>query len=398
MNIQLLMTENNNQPKKILIFSMSYYPRFVGGAEVALREITDRLNPADFEFHLITLRYDNLLPKQEKIGNIIVHRIGFSKKSPTFEDLRTLPLRLNKVLYQFWAPCVGFWLHRKLKFEKVWSMMAHSAGIPGSIFSRISGAPLLLTLQEGDPTEHIEKQMRIFGPLFSGVFKQAKQIQTISIFLKEWAFHMKAKVVPVVVPNGVDAGEFLPSTHSVKNEEFRLITTSRLVPKNGVDVVIEALIELPESVHFDIVGDGFQREDLERKVTEHGLQKRVVFHGQKEKKEVIQLLQSAQVFIRPSRSEGLGNSFLEAMAVGLPVIGTPVGGIPDFLFDPRTHDDKATGLFCENENPESIVRCIERLMSDEVLYKNLCTNAKILVREKYSWDGIALKMKELLFI
>jgi glycosyltransferase involved in cell wall biosynthesis len=390
--------ENNRQPKKILIFSMSYYPRFVGGAEVALREITDRLSSTDFEFHLITLRYDSLLSKQEKIGNIFVHRIGFSKKSPTFEDLRALPLRLNKVLYQFLAPLVGLWLHRKIKFEKVWAMMAHSAGVPGNIFSQVSGVPLLLTLQEGDPTEHIERQMKIFGPLFSSVFKRAKQIQTISNFLKEWAIHMKARVVPEVVPNGVDGGEFLPSTEGVKREGFRLITTSRLVPKNGVDLVIEAMAKLPESVYFDIVGDGFQREFLEKKVAEYGLQKRIIFHGQKEKKEVIQLLQSAHVFIRPSRSEGLGNSFLEAMAVGLPVIGTPVGGIPDFLFDPKSHGDKATGLFCENENPQSIVQCVERLMSDEVLYKNICVNAKVLVQEKYAWDRIALKMKELLFV
>ena len=390
--------ENNRQPKRILIFSMSYYPRFVGGAEVALREITDRLGSTDFEFHLITLRYDSILSKQEKIGNIFVHRIGFSKKNSTFEDLRAFPLRLNKALYQFWAPLVGLWLHRKIKFEKVWAIMAHSAGVPGNIFSRVSQVPLLLTLQEGDPTEHIEKQMRVFGPLFSSVFKQAKQIQTISNFLKEWALHMKAQVVPEVVPNGVDMGEFSPSAQNVKREGFRLITTSRLVQKNGVDLVIDAMKKLPDSVFFDIVGDGFQREMLEKRVSEYGLQKRIIFHGQKEKKEVIQLLQSAHVFIRPSRSEGLGNSFLEAMAVGLPVIGTSVGGIPDFLFDPHTHADKATGLFCETENPESIVQCVERLMSDEVLYKKLCANAKVLVHEKYTWEGITLKMKELLFV
>jgi glycosyltransferase involved in cell wall biosynthesis len=75
-------------------------------------------------------------------------------------------------------------------------------------------------------------------------------------------------------------------------------------------------------------------------------EKEFCFHGQKDKKEMIELLHKADVFIRPSRSEGLGNSFLEAMAAGLPIIGTEVGGIPDFLFDPKTHKEKATGLFC----------------------------------------------------
>ncbi len=375
---------------------MSYYPRFVGGAEVAIKGVTDRLDTRDFEFHMITLRYDSVFPKYEKVGNVYVHRIGFTKKNATFEDLRSFPLRLNKVLYQFWAPCVGLLLHRKLKFEKVWSIMAHSAGVPGNIFSRISGVPLLLALREGDPIEHIEKQMRIFGPLFTGAFTQAKQIQAISYFLKQWAIQMKSKVEPEVVSNAVDTEVFFPSTGVVKKEGFRLITTSRLVPKNGVDVVIEAMAKLPENVYFDILGDGFQKGTLEKRVQELGLQKRIFFHGQKERGQMIQLLQSADVFIRPSRSEGLGSSFLEAMAIGLPVIATEVGGIPDFLFDPNTHGDKATGLFCEIESPASVARCVERLMFDELLYEQLRVNGRTLMKKEYSWDSVVIKMRELL--
>jgi len=380
----------------ILIFSMSYYPRFVGGAEVALKEITDRLDQKEFEFHLITLRYDSAFLKYEKIGNVHVHRVGFAKKNVTFEDLRSFPFRLNKLLYQFWAPCVGLWLHKKHTFTKAWSMMAHSAGIPGNIFSRISRVPLLLTLQEGDPTEHIEKQMRLFGPLFTGVFTRAKQIQAISLFLKEWAIQMKSKVTPDVVPNGVDTLVFVPGTKLETKEGFRLITTSRLVPKNGVDLVIEAMTQLPENVYFDIVGDGFQREILEKRVQELGLQERIIFHGQKEKEDIVRLLQNADVFVRPSRSEGLGNSFLEAMAVGLPVIATSVGGIPDFLFDPSTYKEKATGLFCDTESFVSIADCVKRLMIDQTLYKQIGTNAHALVQEVYTWNNVSRRMKQLL--
>lgn len=390
------MMENNQQPKKVLIFSMSYYPRFVGGAEVAIKEITDRLDGTEFEFHLITLRYDSLLSKYEKIGNVYIHRIGFTKKNPNFEDLRSFPLRLNKLVYQFWAPVVGLWLHRKIKFQKVWAMMAHSAGVPSNIFSQISGVPFLLTLQEGDPTDKIEKQMRFFGPLFTGVFTQAKHIQVISNFLKNWAIQMKAKVDPEVVPNGVDTRmfTFLPKTRDEK--EFRLITTSRLVPKNGVDLVIEALNLLPHNVYFDVVGDGFQRKELEEKVELLGLQKRILFHGQKDKKEVIGLLHKADIFIRPSRSEGLGNSFLEAMATGLPIIGTEVGGIPDFLFDPKTHGEKATGLFCLTEDFKSVADCVQRVIKDRPLYSQLQTNGVKLIEAQYTWDSVALRMKKIL--
>lgn len=395
--IQLLMMENKTQkPKKILIFSMSYYPRFVGGAEVALKEITDRLSNMEFEFHLVTLRYDTTVPKNEKIGNVYVYRIGFTKKNPSFEDLRSFPLRLNKIIYQFWAPCVGWWLHKKFQFQKVWSMMAHSAGIPGNIFSRISGVPLLLTLQEGDPTDKIEKQMRIFGPLFTGSFKQAKQIQVISRFLKEWALRMKSQVTPEIVPNGVDTAVFRPSVQKGEQKKIRLITTSRLVPKNGVDLVIEAMKDLPENVHFDIVGDGYEKGFLEDLAKKLALEKRIFFYGQKNALELAVLLQNADIFIRASRSEGFGNSFLEAMSVGLPVIGTSVGGITDFLFDPSSHNHKATGLLCEIDDSKSIVRCVRELIDNRALRSMLAYNAQNAIPREYDWNLIAPRIGAIL--
>src|SRR3989344_643163 len=112
--------------KRILILSLAYYPRHVGGAEVAIKEITDRLSPEEFEFHIVTLRFDSNLPKTEKIGNVIVHRIGFSRPSPSMSDLKKFPLSLNKYWYQFGAAIVASRLHRRYRFDGTWAMMAHS--------------------------------------------------------------------------------------------------------------------------------------------------------------------------------------------------------------------------------------------------------------------------------
>ena len=81
--------------KKILIFSTSYYP-FVGGAEVAIKEITDRVSGVDFD--IITGRFDFKLPKNEKIGNVNVYRVGFGFKTldklllPFFGAIKTISL------------------------------------------------------------------------------------------------------------------------------------------------------------------------------------------------------------------------------------------------------------------------------------------------------------------
>jgi glycosyltransferase involved in cell wall biosynthesis len=93
------------------------------------------------------------------------------------------------------------------------------------------------------------------------------------------------------------------------------------------------------------------------------------------------------IFIRPSRSEGFGNSFIEAMASGLPVIATPVGGIPDFI------DDKETGVFCSPDSPQSIVKAVNILMGNEVLRKTIIENAHKRVNERYGWSQITAQMK-----
>jgi glycosyltransferase involved in cell wall biosynthesis len=85
----------------------------------------------------------------------------------------------------------------------------------------------------------------------------------------------------------------------------------------------------------------------------------------------------------------LGNVFLEAMATGLPIIGTPVGGIPDFLID------RKTGLFCQIKNPQSIAQKIKEILEDDNLRKHLAKNGLRLVREKYDWDKISQKMNKI---
>ncbi len=195
--------------KKVLIFSLAYYPRFVGGAEVAIKEITDRIPPEDIEFHMVTLRFDSKLPKTEKIGNVMVHRIGFSKQSPSIGDLKRFPLSLNKYWFQFVTPFVAMRLHRTEHFDGAWAMMAHSCGIPAGIFKTFHPeVPYLLSLQEGDPLDYIERLAWPVWPLFKRGFTQADALQTISHFLLAWGRRMGFKGYAEVIPNAVDTKHF----------------------------------------------------------------------------------------------------------------------------------------------------------------------------------------------
>jgi len=170
--------------KKILIFSLAYYPKHIGGAEVALKEITDRISTDEYEFHMVCNRFDSTLPKVQQVGNVLVHRIGLVTKNPEMVDLRKMPLHLNKLIFQFTAFYKAKQLHKKYQYDATWAMMAHSCAIPAGMFKKaFPDVQYVLTLQEGDPPEYIEKKMRIFGRRFTDGFACTDALQAISTFL-----------------------------------------------------------------------------------------------------------------------------------------------------------------------------------------------------------------------
>jgi glycosyltransferase involved in cell wall biosynthesis len=393
--------------KKVLIFSLNYYP-FVGGAEVAIKEITDRLSPEEFEFHALVPHYDSNLPKQEQMGRVLVHRFGFAKPAATISDQSRFPLKLNKYWYQMRAAAYAEHLHRKHRYDGIWGMMAHAAGIPAGIFkSRHPEVKYLLTLQEGDPPEYIEKLMKPVWGLFKQGFASADALQPISNFLLAWGRRMGFTGTAHVIPNAVDTGRFSkPYTASElhaartilgkKEGETLLITTSRLVYKNAVDDVIRALPLLPEKVAFAVCGIGPDEAMLKALAQELGVAERVRFLGQRAHDELPLLLTASDIFIRPSRSEGMGNSFIEAMAAGIPVIATQEGGIPDFLYDAKRNPDKpTTGWAVATDSPQDIANAVSDILARPEKVREVIATARALAIEKYDWNDVALQMKTL---
>jgi glycosyltransferase involved in cell wall biosynthesis len=231
-------------------------------------------------------------------------------------------------------------------------------------------------------------------------------VQAISHHLADYAKGMGYRGDVSVVPNAVDTLHFSHvydrSEIAIKERDLGknpgdiiMITTSRLVPKNGLIDVIQSLTLLPKNIKFAVLGVGPDEAEMKEAALELGVAERVSWLGFVSHKDIPVYLQASDIFIRPSLSEGLGNSFLEAMASGLPVIATPVGGIIDFLFDPQASPDKPpTGLFCKVKNPQSIAEQVQRLVADQLLRDELIINGQALVREKYDWNIIAGDMRK----
>ncbi|HVT75320.1 MAG TPA: glycosyltransferase family 4 protein [Candidatus Paceibacterota bacterium] len=382
--------------QKALIFSLAYYPHLIGGAEVAVKEITDRIDPSDIEFHMITMKNDPFLPQTEKIGNVTLHRIGFAAESGIL-------FALNKYVYLVLAPFKASCLHRMHKFDFTWAIMAYVAGFPALFFKMFHmNVPFLLTLQEGDSIDYILRKTRLVGKLFRNIFRNADGIQAISTYLADFASDMGARKKPVVVPNGVDVERFSrfvvgAELEAIKHEinketgDVMLVTASRLVAKNAVGDIIGALAYLPANVKLLVLGSGPLEADLKEQATDLSVADRVIFKGFVPHELLSGYLQASDVFVRPSLSEGFGNSFVEAMAAGVPVIATRAGGIVDFL------RDKETGLFCDMHSPQDIARKVQIYMQDKNLRAEIVDNAMHMVVDRYDWKTIARDMREKAF-
>lgn len=383
--------------KKILIFSLAYYPSHVSGAEAAIYEITNRID--DIEFHLITLRFNHRAPKQDRIGNVLVHRIGFGG------------YYIEKIFFIPMAALKARMLHRVYHFDAVWSVMTYM--LFPVVLAKFLGvrAPHILTLQDGDPYDKVFNRWFIkpVAPLLDYGFHAAGAIQAISSYLAEWPQKRGSHIPVEIIHNGANprdiAAEFdqrdideLKAELGKKPDDVFLVNTARLVHQKGNDDTIRALQYLPARIKLVLVGGGSDEGMLKDLANELGLTERVIFVGSVDRSVVSNYRQVADIFVGPSRSEGLGNAFLSAMASRIPVVTTQEGGLAEFVFDEKRNSGRpATAWVVDTNSPEQIADAIKDILEHPEKVKKITKTAREIVVENYNWDRIAHKMQTRIF-
>jgi glycosyltransferase involved in cell wall biosynthesis len=184
------------------------------------------------------------------------------------------------------------------------------------------------------------------------------------------------------IPNGVDMRWF---EHAAKIDLIghpALLFVGRLEPEKGVDILVESMKELlkilPEAV-LHIVGSGSLGNELRRLTASDGLEDNVILHG--ETADTPRFYKSADVCVFPSLIETFGNTALEAMAAGKPVVATRRGGVPEFL----THFEN--GLLVEPDR-EELVDAITTLWHDDNLMHRISKN-NLEKAKRFDWSNVA---------
>lgn len=191
------------------------------------------------------------------------------------------------------------------------------------------------------------------------------------------------------IPNGVDTIKFQPhvnaelrAKYGIAQDDFVAILARRLVEKNGVVDFARAFLEPGmENVVPLIVGDGVEREAMEKVFANSKASP--IFVGSQPNDAMPGFYHASNVAVLPSYMEATSVTGLEAMACGLPLVGTRVGGIPDLI------DEGKNGYLVEPRQPSTIASCLLKMKANLDETREMGKQSRRKVEEHFSWDSIA---------
>ena len=313
-----------------------------GGAQRAMLEQARALDPSRLEVEVASLELKSVAPWAERhAGAVPLRRTGWTG----------------------WIPYL-----RAFRPHIVHAHLA-AGSVAAVIGARAAGRPRVVTTCH-NLTDWEEKRSHPIRLLHRALLRECDALVAVSEAVKEGMVRVRPDLADriAVIYNGADLSAFAPphidrqaarARLGYGADDFVAGSIARLDPRKGLDVFIDAAAraagELPH-LRILIVGDGAERAALEARAAAVGLGKRISFAG--EQADVRPYLAALDLFVAPSRTEGMGVAIVEAMAAGIPVVGARVGGIPEVL------DQGAGGWLIDGHDPfewgRALVRCATR--------------------------------------
>lgn len=345
---------------RIVILSAFLTP-YRSGAEACAEEVPALLTD-EFDFTIITARMSKDLPVHDHLGSIPVRRVGIGSSS-------------DKWLFPFLAPSAA----RQYKPQIVHAVLESFAGLALVFCKRVMPrAKRILTCQSTNTSL-----------LLGLMHRSATTITAISSILIERAKTM-GRSDAILIPNGIRLQDIQGATKATKKIPGRILYVGRLEPMKGVATLLDAFALIAPNhseATLHIVGDGSLRASLQARHTDLIRSGRVVFRGYVPPLSVHSEYATASIFCALSRSEALGNVFLEAQAAGCAIVATNVGGIPDIVTDHKT------GLLVASGDVHAAADALQLLLTDEHM-RNRLAKAGEEHAKRYDWGAIAARYAE----
>jgi glycosyltransferase involved in cell wall biosynthesis len=372
--------------KKIVILSAFVTP-FRSGAEACSEEVSARLND-EFDITIVAARMRRDLPYLDYLPlspGPFPPSTGSGQAPEGERGVRVwrvgLGYKIDKWLYPFLAPFAA----RALKPDIIHAVLESYAGLAMVFCKRlVPSAKRILTCQSTNTSF-----------LIGTMHRAADTVTVISSVLKSRATQFGKDAV--LIPNGIRLDLIDEALKHRPKIEGRILYVGRLEQMKGVDTLLRAFakliiengkLKMDSTANLRIVGDGSERSRLEKLAHDLKITDRITFVGRVSPEKVAEEFAQASIFCGLSRSEALGNVFLEAQAAGCAVVATNVGGIPDIV------KDGETGLLVGPDNVEAAAGVIRRLLEDDALRANIAENGQKHAQD-YDWGVIAEKYAQI---
>lgn len=379
---------------RILIVSHEYPPIGGGGANACMnlaREYSRKGHKVD----IVTVWYlgEDDVTRSE---NISIYRVRSKRKYLEhcgFVEMLDYLLKSWRIVKKL-ANCE--------KYDICQVFFGIPSGPIGWQLKRKYGIPYVIRFGGGDIPgfqDRFSQVYRIIAPAIKQIWKEADALVANSSGLKEMAEAFYNKKEILIIPNGADVrasdqnyGRI--SDNGCKDSNIiKLLFVSRLIERKGLQDIIPQIKEVKEQCEyrdiqlcFEVIGDGPYRSVLEEMTQNEGLSGTIVFYGQKKKDELPYFYQNADIFVFPSRKEGMPNVVLEAMSYGLPIVMTPCQG-SDELIDENGIVSKS------NKFGENIIKLI---LDNEARCKYGKKSLRM-ISERYSWQNTCEKYLDLFY-
>lgn len=369
---------NDLSDLRILAFCDYYSPDSSGGAERVASEVYRRLVGAGARVLLLTTSLSGLQENYQEDGIRVwaVPALDLRRVTGAQVSLAPKVFRESRRLRKAFQPNV---LHaNSLHFQ---------TSVAAAFLQRRTRVPMVATMQLARPVD-LPAALRVATSIYEQsvgrfIVGSSSAVIAVSEAVSRHAQRLGASRNRIhLVPNGVDHDRFHPRPRTGDGLERPLVLcVGRLIANKGPQVLIEALGR-PPGTKADVVfvGDGPMRGELERRVEELGLRDRVRFEGQSY--DVAGWLQQADVLVRPSFTEGLPLTVLEAMASRVCVVASDIAGNADLVRDGES------GLLFPVGDAGALAAALDRAISDPQERGRLAERGWEASRT-YSWDACA---------
>lgn len=357
--------------KNHIVYITSYYPPHLGGMENCGRILASGFAKKGYMVDVVTsdIGYKRVLAEKQK-------------------NLRVSYLRSVEVAH---TPIIFSLFLRLLTMARPDVMHVHIAHAltPEIVFliAKMRKIPYVVHIHlDVDPSGKFGFLLKPYKKLFlAHVIRNAAKV--ICLSEKQRDEIQKKYQVPeknlAIVPNGVGQEFFLDRNNN--RHRPHILFVGRLAPQKNLPRLLQAVAYMKKYASIDIVGEGEEREILERIIKQENL-KHVVLHGIKQGKELLALYKNADVFVLPSEKEGVSLAMLEAMAAGLPVVAFNLSGIRDIIHD--------CGILVKNRSSKALAQALDLLIENIRLRKNLSQKATKKAQQ-FTWQNAITEIESI---